>query len=269
MRFVRYQRKTTAAPESAADPRQAQLGWVQDDLVGPVMGNLFEAFRREEATIPVDQVRLLAPIMPGKIICVGRNYVEHAKEHNAPVPEIPLLFLKPPSAVIGPGDSILLPPQSKQVEHEGELAVVIGKRGRWIAAENASAHILGYTIANDITARDLQYSDSQWTRGKGFDTFCPFGPWIETEFDPTDVMITVHVNGVMRQMAPTSAMVFKVNQLIAFASTVMTLEPGDLILTGTPAGVGPLVHGDKVTVSIAGLGTLSNPVFTEPGHEQG
>jgi len=245
---------------------QATTGWIQDDHVGPIQGSIFEAFRRQEANIPLNQVRLLPPVIPGKIICVGRNYVEHAKEHNAPVPQIPLLFLKPPSSIIGPGDTILLPPQSSQVEHEGELAVVIGKRGRWIEAEKANEHILGYTTANDVTARDLQRSDNQWTRAKGFDTFLPFGPWIDTTFDPTDAMISLHVNGVMRQMGSTSEMVFKTNQLVAFISTVMTLEPGDLILTGTPAGVGPLVHGDVVDVSIAGLGTLSNPVAKEPGH---
>lgn len=267
MRFVRYFTKnnTETAGQSESQPI---IGWIQDDRVGPLTGNIFDTFRREEATVPLDSVRLTAPVTPGKIICVGRNYVEHAKEHNAPVPQIPLLFLKPPSSIMGPGDSIVLPPQSKQVEHEGELAVVIGKRGRWIESENAGQHILGFTIANDVTARDLQRSDNQWTRGKGFDTFCPIGPWIDTEFNPMDAMINVHVNGVMRQMGSTSEMVFKINQLIAFVSTVMTLEPGDLILTGTPAGVGPLLHGDVVTVSIAGLGTLSNPVINEPGHHE-
>jgi 2-keto-4-pentenoate hydratase/2-oxohepta-3-ene-1,7-dioic acid hydratase in catechol pathway len=248
----------------AANPIQA--GWVMDEMVGPLTGDIFQAFQREEATIPLSQVRLLPPIVPGKIVCVGRNYVEHAKEHHAPVPEIPLLFLKPPSSLIGIEDTIVLPPQSRQVEHEGELCVVIGKRGRWIEAADAARHILGFTIANDVTARDLQRTDNQWTRAKGFDTFCAIGPWVDTEFDPTDALISVHVNGVMRQMGSTSEMVFKVEHLIAFISTVMTLEPGDLILTGTPAGVGPLVHGDRVEVSIRGLGTLSNPVVKETGH---
>jgi 2-keto-4-pentenoate hydratase/2-oxohepta-3-ene-1,7-dioic acid hydratase in catechol pathway len=159
---------------------------------------------------------------------------------------------------------IYLPPQSRQVEHEAELAVIIGRRGRWIQPSDALNYIFGYTIANDVTARDLQRSDGQWTRGKSFDTFCPIGPWIDTEFDATDVMITCHVNGEMRQMASTRDMVFHVNQLIAFSSSIMTLEPGDIILTGTPAGVGPLQTGDLVEVSIEGLGKLTNRVATEP-----
>jgi 2-keto-4-pentenoate hydratase/2-oxohepta-3-ene-1,7-dioic acid hydratase in catechol pathway len=179
------------------------------------------------------------------------------------VGEIPTLFLKPNSSLIGPGDPIILPPQSKQVEHEAELAVVIGKRGRWIQPENAMDHVFGYTIANDVTARDLQRSDVQWTRGKGFDTFCPIGPWIETDFDPADALITCHVGDQLRQMASTRDMVFSVSQLVVFISSVMTLEPGDLILTGTPAGVGELVPGLNVSINIEGLGTLVNPVERE------
>jgi 2-keto-4-pentenoate hydratase/2-oxohepta-3-ene-1,7-dioic acid hydratase in catechol pathway len=254
MRLIRYQR--------ASDPPTS--GWVHEDQAGPVAGSIFSEFRREEADLPLESVRLLPPVLPGKIICVGRNYVEHAREHDSEVPEVPLLFLKPPSTIIGPGDKILLPPQSQRVEHEAELAVVIGRRGRWISPEQATDHVLGYTIANDVTARDLQFRDGQWTRGKGFDTFCPFGPWIETEFDPADALVTCHVNGEMRQMASTRDMVFSVRQVIAFISSVMTLEPGDLLLTGTPAGVGLLVPGDVVEVTIAGLGTLRNPVAAEP-----
>ncbi len=239
-------------------------GWVQDERVGVLDGTPFEAFRREEAVLPLASVRLLAPVAPGKIICVGRNYPAHAAEHGVETPSLPLLFLKPPSAVIGPGQAILLPPQSHQVEHEGELAVVIGQAGRWISPEQAQAHILGYTAANDVTARDLQNSDGQWTRGKGFDTFCPLGPWIETELDPADVLITCSVNGQMRQMASTRDMIFPVRQIVAFASSVMSLNPGDVILTGTPAGVGALTSGDEVSVEIEGLGTLTNPVRNEP-----
>jgi len=256
MRFIRYQ------PPSGAP----NFGWMLEDRVGPLEGTPFVEFRRGEALHILDDIRLLAPIQPSKILCVGRNYAAHAKEHAAEVPEVPLLFLKPPSAVIGPGDPILLPPQSQQVEHEAELAVVISRRGRWISPEEALNYILGYTIANDVTARDLQFRDGQWTRGKGFDTFCPLGPWIETDFDPADAVITCHVNGEMRQMATTRDMVFSVRQLIAFASSVMTLEPGDLLLTGTPAGVGPLQAGDTVEVTIEGLGTLRNPVAAEPDH---
>jgi 2-keto-4-pentenoate hydratase/2-oxohepta-3-ene-1,7-dioic acid hydratase in catechol pathway len=205
-------------------------------------------------------------VLPPKIICVGRNYAAHAKEHNADVPEYPLLFFKPTTSVIGPGDQIVLPPQSSQVEHEAELAVIIGKRGRWIQTEEALDYVLGYTIANDVTARDLQRRDGQWTRSKGFDTFCPLGPWIETEFDPTDRVVTCHVNDEMRQMASTRDMVFNIRQLITFASSIMTLEPGDALLTGTPAGVGPLVQGDVVKVTIEGLGVLENRVVAEPPH---
>lgn len=253
MRIVRFKTKTD-------EPR---YGWLYQGLVGAVDGDVFSHYRRLEADTPVEAVTLLAPVVPGKIICVGRNYAEHAKEHQAEVPEYPLIFLKPPSSLIGPGDAIVLPPQSNQVEHEGELAVVIGKRGRWLTTTNAVEHILGYTIANDVTARDLQRKDGQWTRGKGFDTFCPVGPWIDTEFIPADAMIKCHVNGIMRQMASTSDMVFQISQLLVFASSFMTLEAGDLLLTGTPAGVGPLAAGDIVEVSIEGLGTLSNPVRNE------
>ena len=256
MRFVRYQ--TRSEP--------ACYGWLYEDNVGPLDGTPFGEYRRQEADIPLASVRLLAPVMPGKIICVGRNYVEHAKEHNAEVPDVPLLFLKPPSSVIGPEQAILLPPQSQQVEHEAELVIVIGKRGRWIDPADALRHVLGYTIGNDVTARDLQRRDGQWTRGKGFDTFCPLGPWIETDLDPVDLMITCHVNGEMRQMASTREMVFQIQQLIAFASSIMTLEPGDVLMTGTPAGVSPLRAGDTVQVTIENLGTLRNPVANEPQH---
>ncbi|HNS36203.1 MAG TPA: fumarylacetoacetate hydrolase family protein [Anaerolineaceae bacterium] len=250
MRFVRY----TLGQSAPA------FGWLIEDRIGPLDGSPFDSYRRQEATIPLSSVRLLAPVMPGKIICIGRNYVEHAREHNAEVPETPPLFLKPPSSVIGPGDKIILPPQSQQVEHEGELAVVIGRRGRWIPMEQALDYVLGYTIGNDVTARDLQRRDGQWTRGKGFDTFCPLGTWIDTDFDPADALLTCRVNAEIRQMATIRDMVFTIPQLITFISSVMTLEPGDVILTGTPAGVGPMVAGDTVTVEIEGLGELKNPV---------
>ena len=246
---------------SAEGPR---WGWLYEGRIGPVVGSPFGEYERQDPTLPLEETRLLAPARPTKIVCVGRNYVAHAQEHNAEVPEIPLLFLKPPSAIIGPGDAILLPPQSQQVEHEAELAVVIGRRGRWIPLEEAREYILGYTIANDVTARDLQRRDGQWTRAKGFDTFCPLGPWIDTAFDPSDALITARVNDDLRQMGSTRDMVFSVAQLIAFISSVMTLEPGDVILTGTPAGVGPLHPGDVVEIHIEGLGTLRNPVRRAP-----
>jgi len=256
MRIIRYQ-----LPNEA--PR---YGWMTGERIGPIEGDIFGAFQRDEAKIPVASARLLPPAVPGKIICVGRNYAAHAKEHGAKIPEVPLIFLKPPTTLIGHGEAIVLPPQSKQVEHEAELAVVIGRKGRWISMDQALAHVFGYTCANDVTARDLQRSDGQWTRAKGFDTFCPLGPWIETEFDPADAVITCHVNAEMRQMASTRDMIFTVRQLIAFVSSVMTLEPGDVLLTGTPAGVNPLNPGDTVEVAIEGLGTLRNPVVAEYPH---
>ncbi len=253
MRIIRYQYRD----------QPPAVGWVHGDKIGPVEGDLFGDFRRMEASIPLEEVRLLTPVKAGKIICVGRNYAAHAREHDAEVPDIPLLFLKPPSALIGHDAAIRLPPQSQRVEHEAELAVVIGKTGRWINMQDAHQHIFGYTVANDVTARDLQRLDLQWTRAKGFDTFCPLGPWIETDFDPADAVIRCRVNGDMRQMASTRDMVFTVRHLIAFASSIMTLEPGDVLLTGTPAGVGPLLPGDTVEVSIEGLGVLRNPVEAE------
>jgi 2-keto-4-pentenoate hydratase/2-oxohepta-3-ene-1,7-dioic acid hydratase in catechol pathway len=256
MRFVRYQTKKSAPG----------FGWVLEDKVGPVEGSPLGEFRRLEANLPLESVQLLPPILPSKIICVGRNYAAHAKEQNAEIPEIPLIFLKPPSSIIGHGDTILLPPQSQQVEHEAELVVVIGKRGRWISLNEARSFIFGYTVGNDVTARDLQRRDGQWTRAKGFDTFCSFGPWIETDFDPADALVTCHVNGEMRQMASTQDMVFDVSQLITFISSIMTLEPGDLLFTGTPAGIGPLRPGDVVDVKVDRLGTLHNLVSVEGPH---
>jgi len=255
MRIIRFREHPEAWPA---------WGWVSEDRVGLIGGSPFSDFRRESADRPLSAVQLLPPLIPGKIICVGRNYAAHAAEHDAEVPALPLLFSKPPSAVIGPGDPILLPPQSRRVEHEAELAVVIGQRARWISPEEASGYILGYTAANDVTARDLQNSDGQWTRAKGFDTFCPLGPWIDTHLDPSDLLVTCHVNGQLRQMASTRDMVFPIPQLLAYVSSIMTLEPGDLLLTGTPSGVGQLAAGDEVQVEIGGLGILTNPVRNDP-----
>jgi len=251
MKFIRYKNKR--------DP--ICYGWIKDDLVGPIIGDLFGEFRRQEAILSIDEVQLLSPLLPGKIIGIGRNYVEHANEQGVEVPDIPMIFFKPSSSVIGIYDNIVIPPQSKEVVHEGELALVIGKKGRWIQPENASNHIFGFTIGNDVTARDLQRRDSQWTRGKGFDTFCSLGPWIETEMDPSDALITCRVNGELRQMASTREMVFSIQQLIVFISSIMTLEPGDVIMTGTPAGSGPLKTGDQVEIVIDGIGSLINGVI--------
>jgi len=254
MRIVRYETE---------DGKKPKYGWLLGDQVGEIAGNIFGRYRRKEAETPLAQVRLIAPCEPGKIICVGRNYVEHARELGNEVPKVPLIFLKPPSSILSNGETIILPSQSAQVEHEGELVAVIGKRGRHVTAQSAKKHILGYTIGNDVTARDLQKTDDQWTRAKGFDTFCPFGPWIDTDFDPADAVVTCRVNGQMRQMASTRDMVFNVPTLIAYISSVMTLEPGDLIFTGTPAGVGELKNGDEVVVEIEGLGVLKNSVRKE------
>jgi 2-keto-4-pentenoate hydratase/2-oxohepta-3-ene-1,7-dioic acid hydratase in catechol pathway len=250
MKFIRYQYKN----------KNPRYGWIYEDQVGPVEGEPFGEFRRLEVELPLNEVRLLAPILPGKIICVGRNYIEHAKEHDVEVPEWPLLFMKPPSSVIGPDETIYLPPQSDQVEHEVELAVVMGKPGRWIQPDDALNHVFGFTLANDVTARDLQRKDGQWTRAKGFDTFCPIGPWIETDLDPSDVLLSCRVNGEMRQMSSTREMVFNVQQLIAYISSIMTLLPGDVVLTGTPAGVGALSDGNTVECSGEGIGILKNRI---------
>jgi 2-keto-4-pentenoate hydratase/2-oxohepta-3-ene-1,7-dioic acid hydratase in catechol pathway len=253
MRIIRYQIKNEAP----------KYGWMLEDKVGEIEGNIFDAYKRKEAQTPLAEVRLLPPSQPTKIVCVGRNYVDHAKELGNDVPKIPLIFMKPPSSIIADGETIVLPPQSKQVEHEAELVVVIGKRGKNIIAEEASGYIFGYTVGNDITARDLQKIDELWTRAKGFDTFCSFGPWIDTEFDPSDAVVTCRVNGQMRQMASTRDMVFNIGVLVAYVSSIMTLEPGDLLFTGTPAGVGELKDGDEVVVEIEGLAKLSNPVKAE------
>ena len=256
MRIVRYQRRG----------EEPQWGWVYEDQVGPLEGSPFGEFRRLEVQIPLEAVRLLPPLQPSKIVCVGRNYAEHAQELGNAVPEYPLLFMKPPTSVIGPNEMILLPPQAEQVDHEAELVIVIGKAGRWIRPEDALQHVFGYTVGNDVTARDLQRKDGQWTRAKGFDTFCPLGPWIETEFDPADAMVTCHVNQELRQMASTRDMVFSVRQLIAFISTIMTLSPGDAIMTGTPAGIAPLQPGDVIVAAVEGIGSLQNPVGKDTRH---
>ena len=235
-------------------------GWILDNMVGPLSAPPFGPYRRMDAVLPLSTVKLHAPVLPGKIIAVGRNYPEHAKEHEEEVPDTPLIFLKPPSSVIGLDEQILLPPQSKQVEYEGELAVVIGRVGRWIDIRKIEEFILGFAIANDVTARDLQRSDGQWTRAKGFDSFCPLGPWIETDLDVSDVLITTRVNDEIRQMASTREMVFNIPQLVVYISSVMTLNPGDVILSGTPAGVGKLEEGDVIEIEIEGIGKLKNTV---------
>jgi 2-keto-4-pentenoate hydratase/2-oxohepta-3-ene-1,7-dioic acid hydratase in catechol pathway len=208
---------------------------------------------------------LRCPVQPSKVVCIGRNYAAHAKELGNDVPTEPLLFLKPPSSLLDPLAAIVLPPESAKVEHEAELGVVISRRARHVRKEDALAYVLGYTCVNDVTARDLQKKDGQWTRAKGFDTFCPVGPWIETELDPLrGVFVRCRVNGQSRQDGVTTQMIFDVPTLIAYVSRMMTLEPGDLIATGTPEGVGPLLHGDSVEIEVGGIGVLRSRVEAAP-----
>jgi 2-keto-4-pentenoate hydratase/2-oxohepta-3-ene-1,7-dioic acid hydratase in catechol pathway len=208
-------------------------------------------------------VRLVAPILPSKVVAVGKNYADHAREMGGEAPSSPVIFLKPSTSVIGPGDLIRVPPESTRVDHEAELAVVIGRPARDVSRADALTHVLGYTAANDVTARDQQKADGQFTRAKGHDSFCPIGPWLETVLDPGDLRVTAAVNGEIRQDGRTSEMIHDVATLIAFMSSVMTLLPGDVVLTGTPAGVGPIVPGDTVTIGIQGIGELTNPVVAK------
>ena len=213
------------------------------------------------ATFPLDDVRLLAPVLPSKVVAVGRNYADHAREMGSEPPAEPVLFLKPSTAVVGHGDPIAYPVKlTQRVDYEGELAVIIGRLCREVPAAQAAEVIFGYTCANDVTARDLQARDGQWTRAKGFDTFCPLGPWIETDADPADLELTTAVNGEVRQQTRTSQLLYDVPALVEYVSTVMTLLPGDVLLTGTPAGVGPLEDGDEVSVTIENVGSLRNTV---------
>jgi len=212
---------------------------------------------------PLADVRLLAPILASKVVCMGKNYAAHIEEMNdltGPAPEDPVIFLKPNTSIIGPGVPIQLPANASPVHHEGELAAVIGRPCKDVPAARAADVILGYTIANDVSARDQQKADGQWARAKGHDTFCPVGPWIVTDLDPSDLEIRTEVNGQVRQRSRTSLMIHDIGAIIEWMSAVMTLLPGDLILTGTPEGVGPLEDGDTVSVTIEGIGTLTNPV---------
>lgn len=256
MKFCRFLVRS-AAHVSA----QAAYGLLEGDEIKEISGRPWDSWsvgarkwRREDA-------RLLAPVEPSKIVCVGRNYAAHAAELGNEVPKEPLIFLKPPSAIVGPGEPIVLTPYSQRVEHEGELALVMGRRcSRLKDEEDALSYLAGYTCLNDVTARDVQKNDVQFTRGKGFDTFCPVGPHIETQLDPADVLVELRVNGALRQTGRTSLMIYPVAFLVRWISRMMTLMPGDVIATGTPAGVGPLVAGDLVEVSVDGVGVLSNPV---------
>lgn len=258
MRIVRF-----SAIQDAGFGTDPHYGVVNDnDQILVLKGDpLFGGIVPSESKIGLSEVRLLAPVLPrSKVVCVGKNYADHAAEMNSVVPEEPIIFLKPNTSVVGPGDLIQWPRMSERVDHEVELAIVISRICKDVPAERASDVIFGYTIANDVTARDLQSKDGQWTRAKSFDTFCPLGPWIETDFVPGAQKITAEVNGEVKQSSTLDQMIFSVPQIIAFVSSIMTLLPGDVIITGTPSGIGPMPEGAEVSLSIEGLGTLTNKV---------
>ncbi len=235
-------------------------GVLKNDLISVIQGNPFRAIRYSGVSVRLSDVKLLAPCVPSKIVCLGVNYRSHAGEISAQIPENPLIFLKPPTAVIGPEDKIIYPEMSQRVDYEGELGVVMKKMTSHVTKEEALDFVLGYTCFNDVTARDLQSRDGQWTRAKGFDTFAAFGPWIETEIDPSNVPLETYLNGELKQKGNTSDLIYSVREVISFISRVMTLLPGDVIATGTPSGIGPMKPGDTVEVKIAGIGTLRNYV---------
>jgi len=259
MKFCRFVAKDSSAP---------RFGILDGNGVAEIAAAPWAAARPDKTgkSFELANVKLLAPVAPSKVVCVGRNYAAHAAELGNDVPKEPLIFLKPPSSIIGTGDAIVLPKYSNRVEHEGELGLVVGRRAsRLSESDNALSYLCGYTCVNDVTARDLQKADVQFTRAKGFDTFCPVGPHIEADLIPADVAVECRVNGALRQASRTSLMIFPVEFIVRWISRMMTLEPGDLIATGTPAGVGPLLAGDTTEVSVEGIGVLSNPVHpTQP-----
>lgn len=238
-----------------------------DNAVQGLRGNPFALFKRPDSPLALDgstykpdEVKLLAPCLPSKIVCLGLNYRSHAEEFNLPIPSTPLIFLKPSTAVIGPGDEIVLPLHRKRIDYEGELGVVIGKNTKDISEDKAREHIIGYTCFNDISDRHAQKEDGQWTRAKGYDSFAPMGPCIETEVEPDNLKLETYLNGELKQSADTSDLIFPVSRLVSFISSIMTLLPGDVVATGTPSGIGRLSHGDVVEVKIEAIGTLRNHV---------
>ncbi len=235
-------------------------GVVNGDELAELDGDFFTPSKTLRASHVLSRVKLLPPCIPSKIVAVGLNYRDHARELGLALPEEPVIFLKPVTTIIGPGESVIFPAASSRVDYEAELGVVIKDRTRNISPEEAPDHILGYTCANDVTARDLQKKDGQWTRAKSFDTFCPVGPWIVTDLDPGDLLIQSYLNGERRQSSRTSQLIFNVHELVSFISGIMTLEPGDLIITGTPSGIGPMKPGDEIEVRIEGIGSLKNKV---------
>ncbi len=257
MRIARY--------TTGEEPQFGVIGGAGgEEIIATVVGDpLYSGVELTGEQVSLADVRLLAPVIPrSKVVCVGRNYVAHAEELDHDVPTEPLVFLKPNTSVIGPFDPIVYPTQSELVHFEGELGVVIGRICRDVPAERAADVIYGYTIGNDVTARDLQESDGQWARAKGFDSFCPLGPWIETDLDPSALAIRTELNGELMQDGNTSLMIFDVPTIIAYITSFMTLLPGDVVLTGTPSGVGPMQAGDDVSVTVEGIGTLKNRVVS-------
>jgi 2-keto-4-pentenoate hydratase/2-oxohepta-3-ene-1,7-dioic acid hydratase in catechol pathway len=257
MKICRFAMRDGSA--SAVDA--AHYGLIEGDSILEISGIPWGRWTRSSRSLHLAEAKLRAPVAPSKIVCVGRNYAAHAAELGNELPKEPLIFLKPPSAIIGPQEEIVLTKYSNRVEHEGELAIVMGRKcSNLLDADDSLSFVMGYTCLNDVTARDLQKSDVQFTRGKGFDTFCPVGPHIETGLDPSNVLVETRVNGALRQSGSTSLMIYTPAFLVRWISRMMTLNPGDVIATGTPAGVGPLVGGDVVEVSVGGVGVLRNPV---------
>ena len=258
MRIVRF-----SAPAELGVGADPLFGILNDqDSILVLRGDpIYSGIVPQDKTLKLSDVKLLAPVIPrSKVVCIGKNYADHAAEMDSVVPTEPIIFIKPNTSVIGPNETIVWPKMSERVDHEVELAIVIGRICKEVPAAKAKDVIYGYTIANDVTARDLQKKDGQWSRAKGFDTFCPLGPWIETEFIPKDQKITATLNGEVKQSSVLSEMIFKIPQIIEFVTNVMTLLPGDVILTGTPAGIGPMPSGASISVEIEGLGTLTNKV---------
>ena len=258
MRIVRF-----TPPQGSKLGSDPHFGVMEDEKTIRAIASdpLYAGIFKEDETFLLEDVRLLAPVIPrSKVVCVGKNYADHAAEMGGEVPEEPIIFIKPNTSVIGPNDIIQWPSSSERIDHEAELAVVISKICKEVPREKAKDVVFGYTVANDVTARDLQKKDGQWSRAKGFDTFCPIGPWIDTEFVPGSQLVTATVDGELKQSAPLSDMVFDVPFIIEFVTKVMTLLPGDVILTGTPSGIGPMNAGGEVEVAVEGLGSLKNKV---------
>jgi 2-keto-4-pentenoate hydratase/2-oxohepta-3-ene-1,7-dioic acid hydratase in catechol pathway len=262
MKLCRFQPQIIPSEKVGATAYPEVLqGVISGEMVREISGEIFGKWSVTDRSWPLSDVKLLTPVVPSKIVCLGRNYVEHAAEFNNLPPKEPLIFLKPPSSLLAPEDPIVLPPNVQRIDHEGELAVIISKECSQLRdGDDVRPYIAGYTCLNDVSARDYQALDKQWTRAKGFDTFCPMGPVMETEFDVASGHIETLLNGARKQYSPLTAMVFPVGVIIPWVSRVMTLMPGDVIATGTPAGVGPIKAGDVVEVIIEGIGTLRNPV---------